>query len=51
MLHRQPDHVLQFVATELNTDAVLGAEQELILKGNFLPKYIETMLKKYICNL
>ena len=48
MLNRQPDHVLLYVATELNTDAVLGAEQELILKGSFMPKDIEKIIKTYI---
>jgi translation initiation factor 2 subunit 2 len=50
MMHRQPEHVLQFVATELNTDATLGGDQQLILKGKFIPKHIEGVLRRYISN-
>ncbi len=47
-MKRSAEHVLQFVATELNTDAVFGGEQQLILKGKFANKQIESVLRRYI---
>ena len=48
MLHRSPEHLLQFVSTELNTTVVFGKNNQLILRGKFYPKHIESVLRHYI---
>ncbi|ETW02158.1 hypothetical protein H310_05730 [Aphanomyces invadans] len=48
MMHRNPDHVLQFTLSELGTDGNLDGTQRLIIRGRYVPKYIESLLRKYI---
>lgn len=47
-LHRQPDHVLQYLFTELGTIGSIDGSQRLIIKGRFQPVQIEKVLRKYI---
>eukprot|EP00831_Metopus_contortus_P068080 TRINITY_DN6082_c0_g1_i2.p1 TRINITY_DN6082_c0_g1~~TRINITY_DN6082_c0_g1_i2.p1 ORF type:complete len:222 (-),score=48.24 TRINITY_DN6082_c0_g1_i2:55-690(-) len=47
-LDRKPEHLMQFVGNELNTDASLNNELQLIMKGKVTNKQIESVLKRYI---
>jgi len=47
-LHRTNEHVLAFLLTELGTSGSIDGEKRLILKGRFMPKALESVLKKYI---
>jgi translation initiation factor 2 subunit 2 len=47
-LKRKPDHVMQFYLTELGTTGNLDGNGRLVLKGTFVPKKIESLLRKYI---
>jgi len=48
-LKRKPEHLLQFVANELNTEAAIsGEDQHLLMKGVYNDKQIENVLSKYI---
>ena len=49
-LERKPEHLLQYVSAELNTDCSLNSEQQLVMKGKVTNKQIESVLKKYISN-
>nr|CCA22173.1 eukaryotic translation initiation factor 2 subunit beta putative [Albugo laibachii Nc14] len=48
MMHRNPDHVLQFTLTELGTEGSIDGNQRLVIRGRYVPKYIESVLRKYI---
>jgi len=57
MMNRPTDHVVQFVLAEFGTEGSLagasttrseGADGQLILKGRYLPKHCESLLRKYI---
>ncbi len=48
ILQRSPEHVFQFFMAELGTDGSIDGNQRLVIKGKFVPKYIESLLKKYI---
>jgi len=48
MMHRQPDHVLGFLLTELGTSGTLDGSNSLILKGRFQQKQMESVLRRYI---
>jgi len=48
MLHRQPKHLLAFLLAELGTSGSLDANSQLIIKGRFQQKQIETVLRGYI---
>ena len=47
-MHRQPDHVIQFLFTELGTVGSVDGSQRLVIKGRFQPVQIEKVLRKYI---
>ena len=47
-LRRQPDHLIQYIFTELGTNGSIDGNQRLIIKGRFQIKQIETLLRKYI---
>ena len=47
-IKRKPDHVMQFYLTELGTTGNLDGNGRLVLKGTFVPKKIESLLRKYI---
>jgi translation initiation factor 2 beta subunit (eIF-2beta)/eIF-5 len=48
MMGRNPDHVFQFMMAELGTEGSIDGNQRLVIKGKFVPQYIESLLKKYI---
>ncbi|QDZ19686.1 subunit beta of eukaryotic translation initiation factor 2 [Chloropicon primus] len=47
-MHRQPDHVLNYMMGELGTSGSLDGQQRLIVKGRFLPKAFEGVLRRYV---
>jgi hypothetical protein len=48
MLHRSPEHVMSFFWAELGTDGALDGAQQLVIKGRYKPKQIETLLRRYL---
>lgn len=48
ILQRPPEHVVQFFMAELGTDGSIDGNQRLVIKGKYVPKFIESLLKKYI---
>lgn len=51
-MHRQPDHVMNFLLAEMGTSGSLDGQQRLVVKGRFAPKNFEGILRRYIskCN-
>ena len=47
-MHRQPDHVIQYLFTELGTVGSVDGSQRLVIRGRFQPKQIENVLRRYI---
>ncbi|KAI8059894.1 domain found in IF2B/IF5-domain-containing protein [Gongronella butleri] len=47
-LHREPEHVIQFLFAELGTTGSVDGAQRLIIKGRFQQKQIEHVLRRYI---
>ncbi|KAI8086352.1 domain found in IF2B/IF5-domain-containing protein [Halteromyces radiatus] len=47
-LHREPEHVIQFLFAELGTTGSVDGAQRLIIKGRFQQKQIENVLRRYI---
>ena len=47
-MHRQAEHVIQFLFSELGTQGSLDGQQRLIMKGRYTQKQIENVLRKYI---
>ncbi|PWO00586.1 hypothetical protein FA09DRAFT_191234 [Tilletiopsis washingtonensis] len=47
-MHRQPDHVIQYLFSELGTEGSVDGAQRLVIKGRFQPKQIEHVLRRYI---
>ena len=47
-MHRNSDHVMTFLLAELGTEGSIDGNGRLVIKGRFLPKQIESLLKKYI---
>ncbi|RIA95909.1 domain found in IF2B/IF5-domain-containing protein [Glomus cerebriforme] len=47
-MHRQPEHVIQFLFTELGTSGSIDGSQRLVIKGRFQQKQIENVLRRYI---
>jgi len=48
MLHRQPKHLLAFLFAELGTSGAIDGNNQLIMKGRFQQKHIESVLRRYI---
>jgi len=48
LLHRSPEHLMSFVLAELGTEGAIDGNQRLLMKGRYMPKQIESLLKKYI---
>ncbi|KAH9529631.1 eukaryotic translation initiation factor 2 [Dermatophagoides farinae] len=48
MLHRQSKHLQNFLLTELGTSGSVDANNQLIIKGRFQQKQIESVLRRYI---
>ncbi|GJJ14771.1 hypothetical protein Clacol_009039 [Clathrus columnatus] len=47
-MHRQPDHVIQFLFSELGTNGSVDGAGRLVIKGRFQQKQIENVLRRYI---
>lgn len=47
-MRRQPEHVIQFLYSELGTQGSIDGSQRLIMKGRYNQKQIENVLRKYI---
>jgi translation initiation factor 2 beta subunit (eIF-2beta)/eIF-5 len=47
-MHRQPEHVMAFLLAELGTSGSLDGQQRLVVKGRFLPKVFEGVLRRYV---
>lgn len=48
MMQRSPQHVFQFFMAELGTEGSIDGNQRLVIRGKYVPKYIESLLRKYI---
>ncbi|CEM37175.1 unnamed protein product [Vitrella brassicaformis CCMP3155] len=48
MMNRSQDHVNQFVLAELGTEGSVAGDDQLVLKGKYGPKHMESLLRKYI---
>jgi translation initiation factor 2 subunit 2 len=48
MMGRDPNHVYQFFMAELGTEGSIDGNQRLIIRGKYVSKYIESLLRKYI---
>jgi len=48
MMQRSPEHVFQFFMAELGTEGSIDGNQRLVIRGKYVPKYIESLLRKYI---
>lgn len=46
-LNRDPQHVYSFLMAELGTEGSIDGNERLVIRGRYLPKYIESLLKKY----
>lgn len=47
-LHRNPQHLLNFVIVELGTTANLDANGRVVIRGRFMPKQLESLVRKYL---
>jgi translation initiation factor 2 subunit 2 len=47
-MRRTPEHVFQFMMAELGTEGSIDGNQRLVIRGKFVPKYIESLLRKYV---
>ncbi|VDP21550.1 unnamed protein product [Soboliphyme baturini] len=47
-LKRTPKHLLAFLLAELGTSGSIDGNDQLIIKGRFQQKHIESVLRKYI---
>ncbi|KAG8919338.1 hypothetical protein FRC02_001725 [Tulasnella sp. 418] len=47
-MHRQPEHVIQFLFSELGTTGSVDGAQRLVIKGRFQQKQLENVLRRYI---
>ncbi|PIA38520.1 hypothetical protein AQUCO_02700016v1 [Aquilegia coerulea] len=47
-MHRQPEHVMTFLLSELGTSGSLDGLQRLVVKGRFAPKNFEGILRRYV---
>ena len=48
MMQRNPEHVYQFFMAELGTEGSIDGNQRLVIRGKYVPKYIESLLRKYV---
>jgi len=48
MMQRSPEHVFQFFMAELGTEGSIDGNQRLVIRGKYVPRYIESLLRKYI---
>jgi len=50
-MHRQPEHVIQFLFAEMGTTGSVDGSGRLVIKGRFQPKQVENVLRRYIGEL
>jgi translation initiation factor 2 subunit 2 len=55
-VNRSPEHLFLYIISELNTEASMNENKQLIIKGKYHAKNIENILRKYVycfvqCNL
>mmetsp|Transcript_126506 Transcript_126506/g.188782 ORF Transcript_126506/g.188782 Transcript_126506/m.188782 type:complete len:228 (+) Transcript_126506:50-733(+) len=48
MMQRSSEHVFQFFMAELGTEGSIDGNQRLVIRGKYVPKYIESLLRKYV---
>lgn len=48
-LNRTPEHLFLYTINELNTEASVNDNKQLIIKGKYHAKNIENILRKYVC--
>lgn len=48
MMQRDSQHVYSFLMAELGTEGSIDGNDRLIIRGRYLPKYIESLLRKYV---
>jgi translation initiation factor 2 subunit 2 len=48
MMQRPPEHVYQYFMAELGTEGSMDGNDRLIIRGKYVPKYIESLLRKYV---
>lgn len=48
LLNRNMDHLISFFMAELGTEGSVDGNHRLVIKGRYVPKQIESLLKKYI---
>jgi translation initiation factor 2 subunit 2 len=47
-LNREHEHLFLYITTELNTEASINQNKQMIIKGKYYSKNIENILRKYI---
>ena len=47
-MHRQPEHVIQFLFSEMGTTGSVDGAGRLVIKGRFQQKQVENVLRRYI---
>ncbi len=47
-MNRNQEHVSAYLLAELGTSGNLDGQQRLVIKGRFLPKSFETVLRRYV---
>jgi hypothetical protein len=47
-MNRNHEHVSAYLLAELGTSGSLDGQQRLVIKGRFLPKAFETVLRRYV---
>lgn len=47
-MNRNNEHVSAFLLAELGTSGSLDGQQRLVVKGRFMPKSFETVLRRYV---
>ena len=48
LMHRSHEHVMQYLLSELGANGSLDGQMRLIVKGRFLPKAFENVLRHYM---
>ncbi|KAM3159567.1 Eukaryotic translation initiation factor 2 subunit beta [Lachancea thermotolerans] len=47
-LQRNPEHLIQYLFAELGTSGSVDGQRRLVMKGKFMPKQMENVLRRYI---
>jgi translation initiation factor 2 subunit 2 len=48
IMQRSLQHVFQFFMAKLGTEGSIDGNQQLVIRGKYVPKYIKSLLRKYI---